>query len=302
MEPPKVDNRPPEPEPVLTQSRWSIALFYTSHFLFTWNDRVWEFASVILLIAAYPQTLLPSSVFGLVSTCAAIVFSPAVGQWFDYTPRLRSVRTAILAQRATVGAGCVLLWVMVSRELGTSVKDGLFAIVIVLGCVAKLAFVGKTVGIERDWVIVISQAHNIDLNSLFSVKSELMVDMNATMRRIDLFCKLAGPLFVSVLTIPSPSFAACFLAGSNFLSFPFEYFFIVIVHKRFPALVDKPPRPNTPRQSFFHRVVGWPQRTLSSWKTYYHSPLFLASLALCILYFTVLSFGGIPSSVKCIDC
>jgi len=131
---------------------WSLVLFYTSHFLFTWNDRVWEFASVILLIAAYPLTLLPSSVFGLSSTASAIIFGPAVGRWFDNTARLKSIRVAIFAQRASVCAGCVGLWAMVSQGLGTRSKDGLFAIVILLGCIARLAFVGKTVGIERDWV------------------------------------------------------------------------------------------------------------------------------------------------------
>jgi len=152
MELAAVNNPLAESESSVPQNRWSLALFYTSHFLFTWNDRVWEFASVILLISAYPQTLLPSSVFGLTSTAAAIVFSPAVGRWFDNTPRLRSVRTAVFAQRIAVGAGCICLWAMVSQGLGTSPKDGLFATVIILGCVAKLAFVGKTVGIERDWV------------------------------------------------------------------------------------------------------------------------------------------------------
>jgi Ferroportin1 (FPN1) len=80
------------------------------------------------------------------------VFSPTVGRWFDNTARLRSVRTAVFAQRIAVGAGCICLWAMVSRGLTKSSKDGLFATVIVLGCVTKLAFVGKTVGIERDWV------------------------------------------------------------------------------------------------------------------------------------------------------
>lgn len=144
--------------------RWSLVLFYISHFLFTWNDRVWEFASVILLISAYPQTLLPSSVFGLASTASAIIFSPAVGRWFDMTSRLKSVRYAVFAQRLGVCAGCVCLWTMVSHSLGNT-KNGLFAVVILLGCVARLAFVGKTAGIERDWAIVISQSRDIDLNS-----------------------------------------------------------------------------------------------------------------------------------------
>ena len=151
-EPPDLHQTAVPVEPSSSSHRWSLLLFYTSHFLFTWNDRVWEFASVILLVAAFPSTLLPSSVLGLTSTAAAIVFSPAVGRWFDNTARLKSVRYAIFAQRVAVGAGCICLWVLVAQYLETRVKDGLFAAVVLLGCVTKLAFVGKTVGIERDWV------------------------------------------------------------------------------------------------------------------------------------------------------
>ena len=79
------------------------------------------------------------------------------------TPRLESVKYAVFAQRVGVSAGCVCLWAMVSQSLGNA-KDGLFAVVILLGCIARLAFVGKTVGIERDWAIVISQSQGIDLN------------------------------------------------------------------------------------------------------------------------------------------
>ena len=138
---------------------------------------------------------------------------------------------------------------------------------------------------------MISQSRNIDLNSIYLV-GVLTVDMNATMRRIDLFCKLAGPLFVSLLTIRSSSFTALFLAGSNLISFPFEYYFILVVHKRFPNLAIKPPAPAHISQPFVRQILQWPHRTMSSWKTYYRSPLFSASLSLCILYFTVLSFGG----------
>jgi iron-regulated transporter 1 len=143
-------NEPPAAPP--PKDRLSLTFFYTSHFLFTWNDRVWEFASVIFLIAAYPQTLLPSSIFGLVTTASAILFGPAIGRWFDAHERLMSVRVAILVQRITVALGCVLLWLMTWTDFGNGLKSGLFAIVNLLGCFAKLAFVGKTVSIERDWV------------------------------------------------------------------------------------------------------------------------------------------------------
>jgi Ferroportin1 (FPN1) len=63
-----------------------------------------------------------------------------------------SVRAAILVQRIAVAVGCVLLWLMIWEDFGRDLKSGLFAIVNILGCFAKLAFVGKTVSIERDWV------------------------------------------------------------------------------------------------------------------------------------------------------
>src|SRR5271169_4838018 len=126
----------------------------------------------------------------------------------------------------------------------------------------------------------------------------LTADMNATMRRIDLFCKLAGPLFVSLLTIRSSSFTALFFAGSNLVSLPFEYYFIRLVHKRFSDLAVKPPSPVQTSQPLFRQIVQLPNRTISSWKTYYSSPLFSASLSLCILYFTVLSFGGTPFAFR----
>jgi iron-regulated transporter 1 len=56
--------------------------------------------------------------------------------------------------------------------------------------------------------------------------------------------------------------------------------------------VHKPAAPEHHRQPLFRQFLQWPQHTLSSWKIYYRSPLFSASLSLCILYFTVLSFGG----------
>lgn len=80
------------------------------------------------------------------------MLSPAVGRWFDATSRLRSVRASIFMQRSGVAAGCMCLWIMISRTVDARLKHGLFAIAMLLGCIARLAFVGKTAGIERDWV------------------------------------------------------------------------------------------------------------------------------------------------------
>jgi Ferroportin1 (FPN1) len=121
------------------------------------------------------------------------------------------------------------------------------------------------------------------------------------MRRIDLFCKLGGPLFISLLTLHSSTFAALFLAGSNLASFPFEYYFILVVHSRFPALRAKTTTQRAsssrPQRSRSQKLLELPGRTITSWKKYYQSPVFSASLALSMLYFTVLSFGGNRRSI-----
>ena len=68
---------------------------YLSHFLSTWNSRVFEFGAVLYLATIYPGTLLPMSVYALSRGLAAIVFAPVVGHYIDVTNRLRVVRVSI---------------------------------------------------------------------------------------------------------------------------------------------------------------------------------------------------------------
>ena len=68
---------------------------YISHFLSTWNSRVFEFGAVLYLATLYPGTLLPMSVYALSRGLAAIVFAPAVGFYVDVGNRLQVVRVSI---------------------------------------------------------------------------------------------------------------------------------------------------------------------------------------------------------------
>lgn len=68
---------------------------YVSHFLSTWNSRVFEFGAVLYLASIFPGTLLPMSVYALTRGTAAILFSPAVGQYIDTGNRLHVVRLSI---------------------------------------------------------------------------------------------------------------------------------------------------------------------------------------------------------------
>ena len=68
---------------------------YVSHFLSTWNSRVFEFGAVLYLATIFPGTLLPMSVYAFTRGLAAIVFAPAVGQYIDGGDRLQVVRLSI---------------------------------------------------------------------------------------------------------------------------------------------------------------------------------------------------------------
>jgi hypothetical protein len=68
---------------------------YVSHFLSTWNTRVFEFGAVLYLASIFPGTLLPMSVYALTRGLSAILFAPAVGQYIDSGNRLQVVRVSI---------------------------------------------------------------------------------------------------------------------------------------------------------------------------------------------------------------
>jgi iron-regulated transporter 1 len=104
-EEPRIDDRTPlldssaEPQPqdreadrVPTQIARQL---YVSHFLSTWNSRVFEFGAVLYLATIFPRTLLPMSVYALIRGLSAIVFAPAVGRYVDTGNRLQVVRVSI---------------------------------------------------------------------------------------------------------------------------------------------------------------------------------------------------------------
>ncbi len=205
------------PPPVGISKSLTIRL-YTSHFLSTWNSRLFEAAVVYFLTAIFPDSLLPISVYALTRNVAAIALTVPVGNWIDRANRLTIVRTSIIGQRVAVAASCGLFWVMVKRPLGTAALDGFFAATVVLACIEKLSAGINLVSIERDWVVVITEGNE-----------GARMAMNARMRRIDLFCKLLGPLTVALIAAASVPVAVYSTLGMNLASVLVEYLFIETV-------------------------------------------------------------------------
>lgn len=68
---------------------------YLSHFLSTWNSRVFEFGAVLYLAIIFPGTLLPMSIYAFTRGLSAIVFAPSVGLYIDTGNRMQVVRLSI---------------------------------------------------------------------------------------------------------------------------------------------------------------------------------------------------------------
>jgi hypothetical protein len=71
--------------------RWLL----TSHFLSTWNSRVFEFSAILFIAVIFPGSLLPASLYALARSGAAILFAPSVGRYIDSSNRLQTVRYSI---------------------------------------------------------------------------------------------------------------------------------------------------------------------------------------------------------------
>ena len=128
------------------------------------------------------------------------------------------------------------------------------------------------------------------------------------MRRIDLLTKLLAPLFTSLLTTAaSYTFATAFLMGFAALTLVFEIFWIQVVYRCFPSLLEtdrklasgqsseepdnaktSPSPPSTRVSTMRHKAFS----TFRDWKEFSQMPVFASSVSISLLYLTVLSFDG----------
>ncbi|KAL4901580.1 hypothetical protein BDW74DRAFT_159745 [Aspergillus multicolor] len=288
---------PPSSPQAQPSSNRVLLRLYTSHFLSTWNSRMFEFGAVVFLASIFPGTLLYASVYALVRSLFAVLFSSWLGSLVDRVDRLSAIRHSIVWQRIPVAVSCVCLGFL-SRSPPVHVEWMLFVALVLFAGVEKLAATANTVSVERDWAVVISDA------LLVSRK-----DLNASMRRIDLFCKLVAPVVVSLMDgLLSTKVAIWGVLGLNVAVVLVEYFAIAQVYHSIPQLdrnterqattaedeedVEEgqaEERPSSPRHTgtIKHHI----RSTIAPWREYTYQLVFLASFALSLLYLTVLSFG-----------
>ncbi|KAJ5969538.1 hypothetical protein N7501_005786 [Penicillium viridicatum] len=293
----------PEARSVLTR-------LYISHTLSTWNSRMFEFGAVLFLASIFPGTLLYASIYALVRAFSAIALSSWLGAQVDRSDRLVAVRYSIVWQRVPVAVSCLCFVATVSTD-SWAVTITLFVVQGLLACMEKLAATANTVAVERDWAIVISDSINVprqgeeaEVTCSSTISNwNRMADLNASMRRIDLFCKLLAPVFISLIDSISTRYAIWTVFTLNTASVLVEYMAIAQVYQSVPALT-KTQAPTTqaddtnsataddPQDNASRKIPHSVSETLAPWKEYIASPVFLASFALSLLYLTVLSFGA----------
>ncbi|GMF36547.1 unnamed protein product [Phytophthora lilii] len=286
----------------------------------TQGDRMWEFAVPILFMEIFVDTLLPSACFSLVMYATCLIAIPSMGRQLDAANRWKAMRLAILLENANIIASTVLLGsiLLITNADGLHKPEWtwsltlLFIGTLICGGVGQVLSEAQTLGIERDWVVVIAQNSGQD-------RSTALASLNTILRRIDLACKLLGPLAFGVIMdfaghdpTTRAMIGASTVAIWNALSTPLEYFMTRDIYKLVPDLATKEEETeaannekerqefSTDRQSTLSRYAGM-------WKKYSGHPVFLLSFSYCALYMTILDNGslntaylkwrGVPDSV-----
>ena len=112
------------------------------------------------------------------------------------------------------------------------------------------------------------------------------------MRRIDLFCKLVAPLFISLIDTTSSKIAIIVTGGMTATSILVEYFAIARVYSAVPGLREAKQSTETTRRQLSMGIWMQLKAAVASTLIYFRHPAFLPSFSLALLYLTVLSFNG----------
>ncbi|KAJ1309323.1 hypothetical protein OPQ81_004984 [Rhizoctonia solani] len=292
-------------------------LLAAQHFSSTWGDRSAEFAFSIYLVEIFVNTLLPASIYGFVTTFVGVLFSGAVGHQIDTRARLPTIRTCIVTQKvfASICYGLFLVLFAQFSTLSADVKRLFLGFITVCGCGLKLATVGMNVCVERDWVMAIaSSSHSCPSSSGVSPTEttgrpaspsppidhadRVLLELNTTLRRIDLICKLVAPLFVSLLTSTIGYMrSVVVLLSASLGTAVFEIIFVGITYRRFLVLaIPRHLHPGTPMRWSVTGIAkasqDMSQRQIKDWDEFIRHPIFLSSLSIALLYFNVLSFNS----------
>jgi iron-regulated transporter 1 len=230
-----------------------------------------------------------------------------------------------VAQRLVVTVSCVIFWFLSAGAASDhALAPWLLTLLALLACAEKLCSVLNIVSVEKDWVMPsslhegflsalnnvcrsllslrgISRCSKVRFSPMAELRPSLLISvaLNAQMRRIDLICKLAGPLAIALVDSVSTRAAIVVNLSMNVASVPVEYLTIAKVYRMVPDLQHpKSCRREEEEQSSSHsqylpsNVTLMVHSFFRQLAFYCRHRSFLPSFAGALLYLTVLSFAG----------
>lgn len=233
------------------------------------------------------------------------------------------VTISLFLQNLSVAINCGLVVVLIAYKAAIeAVWDGnrlgycLQGLIILFNIISKLSSMAAKIAIERDWIIVIAKsAYDASDEEGKNLRSEKKVEnrrdfkhelasINATVRRIDLFTAILSPLVAGLIMsffnfsprLNGTVVSAIFFGIWNIISFLIEYGLLASVYRSVPEL-EKPKVIKNADEKDKNKILKFIssfKKIRHGWAEYFSQGLVLIpSLALSVLYLTVLSFDGI---------
>ena len=186
-------------------------------------------------------------------------------------------------------------------------KDEIFLLILALGILDRLSRLANLISVERDWVPTIVGASTISDDTQQQAPYDLS-RLNALMSRVDLVCKLGAPIavstFMSVVKEPWP--VAVVLMGLNVVSWPLEYWTARKVWEGNERLRGEKAvygsrihhATSTERKKIgagllngLKAALDWVLQYGRSLRSYFETDIWMPSLAVSSLHFSVLNFS-----------
>ncbi|KAL9651318.1 hypothetical protein ABK040_001270 [Willaertia magna] len=227
----------------------SLSLFYLSHLLSSWGDRMWAFALPIIFADMYPSTLLPMALFGFIHRLFCIILGPQMGHIVDTKPRLKVMTISLIIQNVAVAITTVILFFLAysttneqkqnNNQQQQETTQELFvwpfksALSIILffssalfGAISELSSMVSSIARNKDWCIVIAKNEKRQL-----------AGVNAMMRRLDMISLILSPvIYGTVVTTTSYQIGMFVVTAWNVVSVVPEFLIILSVYNVTPLL------------------------------------------------------------------
>eukprot|EP00993_Chasmostoma_nieuportense_P001400 NODE_2286_length_1222_cov_31.224658_g2174_i0.p1 GENE.NODE_2286_length_1222_cov_31.224658_g2174_i0~~NODE_2286_length_1222_cov_31.224658_g2174_i0.p1 ORF type:complete len:395 (+),score=96.83 NODE_2286_length_1222_cov_31.224658_g2174_i0:175-1185(+) len=175
-------------------------------------------------------------------------------------------------------AGCCFLALSLQ---GGWLQPVCFGGLVVFGSISRLGNVLSNICVVKEWPVTLSQNNEGALS-----------DLNATMRRIDLLCKILAPMLSGALSSQwSPNVCISVIIALNLVSYPIQVLTLRRVYADHIVLHTR--RTDIFLEEAAQLLPSDPPSMVNDWKVYAESPAFLASLAYSLLYASVINWGSI---------